>query len=64
MSGDLQIGNNTVVMSGSAGQITASGNISGGLQILGGDYYAQGLQFATQADNQSSGVLQNEDLNQ
>ena len=58
MSGDLQIGNNTVVMSGSAGQITASGNISGGAQILGGDYYAQGLQFATQADNQTSGVLQ------
>lgn len=58
MSGDLQIGNNTVVMSGSAGQITASGNISGGAQIFGGDYYAQGLQFATQADSQTSGVLQ------
>jgi hypothetical protein len=58
MSGDLQIGNNTVVVSGSVGQITASGNISGGAQVFGGDYYAQGLQFATQADNQSSGVLQ------
>jgi hypothetical protein len=58
MSGDLQIGNNTVVISGSIGEITASGNISGGAQIFGGDYYAQGLQFATQADSQTSGVLQ------
>ena len=58
MSGDLQVGNNTVVISGSIGEITASGNISGGAQILGGDYYAQGIQFATQADGGSSGVLQ------
>ena len=58
MSGDLQVGNNTVVISGSIGEITASGNISGGAQVYGGDYYAQGLQFATQADSQTSGVLQ------
>ena len=56
-SGTAYFGGATVVINGDAGHITASGNISGGAAILGGDYYTQGLQFATQTTG-TSGVLQ------